>query len=491
MATNPFDNESVNTDMENGGWAEETPETNYFKMMMQDNEAGRITADDRDADDSVLGGATLASMMGNDKKKKWIQKASSSTPAESYAVPHHDPSPAETLSIVGIEDDVSTIANDTVNETTKVFFTNHGTKEAAQPRIRLFKEYKTPEKAKKKSEGSTEDDETAAETPPGMIRVPGRSSNEATNASKESKKKMKSGMPPVRSKRVYIVAGVLAVILFASIIALSVALSGMRDKESDGSVTPVEEGQDILDTWPDLADSPSVTPPLGEGESTMSPSSATTDSVTNFGTSLTSKTPAPTFAATTAGPTTDPLDTEATFEELYSLLLDRQAVTEEIEDNTSSPQYQAMVWLSEDPNFYNYLEPRMIQRWAMAVLAYSMDATGSQDRGRRSLMEGWLLYTNECTWFTSADQAVCDTAGNFERLSIQELQLGGNLPSEIALLSNSLRKCCTKIALFVTLLFLFLTISKFRFQVMSISMETISRASSPQNLDSSPCLVSG
>lgn len=463
--TNPFDTESVDTDMENAMWAEETAETDYFKMMMQDNEAGRIAADDRDAEDSVLGGATLASMMGNDKKNNNNKNKNKNTaPAESYAVPHHDPTPAETLSIVGIEDDVSTIANDTVNETTKAFFTNNGRSEAVQPRIRLFKEYKTPEKAKKKkSESSTEDDETAPETPPGMIRVPGKSSSsgsaEDRAATKESKKKKRpSAAPPVRSKRVYIVAGVLAVILFASIIALSVALSGMRDKKGGNSANAVEEGdEDILDTWPDLDtgdqgrpedgegdttgddESPSMSPPPGEGESTMN----STDFGTDFGTdSPSGSTHAPTFASTTVGPTISPIETEATFDELFTLLLDRGVISEDIEDSPSSPQYRAMVWLSEDPSFYNYLESRMIQRWALAVLAYSMDASGEQGRGRmhRGLMQGWLDYTNECTWFTSGEKAACDDRGDFQRLNIQDLQLGGSLPVEVALLSNSLRK---------------------------------------------------
>lgn len=443
MNNNPFDGDDSVYD-------EESPETNYFKMMMQDNEAGRIAARDRDdGDDSVLGGATLASMMGSDKKKNTSSQGAAAAGGGakgSYTVPHRDPSPAETLSIVGVEDDVSTIANDTVNETTKAFFNNHGTKEASQPRIRLFKEYKTPVKSKKKSEGSTEDDETAPETPPGMIRVPGRSSSEGGEESARGgskKNKMSPKSPMVRSKRVYIVAGVLAVILFASIIALAVALSGMKDKKSSGSVTPVEADQDILDTWPDLDTeglaTPSVSPPLGEGE-TMAPSAATTEGGTGGGTVLTPSTPAPTFSATTVGPTTDPLDTDATFDELYSLLVGGGIVSEDIEDSPTSPQYQAIVWLSQDPNFFNYLKQRMLQRWSLAVVANSMDATGTQARGRK-LLEGWLQYTNECTWFTSGEKAVCDDRGNFERLNIQELQLGGTLPSEIALLSNSLREC--------------------------------------------------
>jgi hypothetical protein len=425
MATNnPFDTESVDTDMENAVWAEDTPETNYFKMMMQDNETGRIAAHDRDADDSVMEGATLASVMG----KNQTNKKDTAKP-----VPNHDPSPTETLSIVGIEDDISTIANDTVNETTKAFFSTNGTREATQPRIRLFKEYKTPEKSRKKAETSTTgDDETTPETPPGMIRVHGRSSQspEEAKAAVETKKKKKSSIPPVRSKRVYIVAGVLAVVLFASIIALSVALSGMRDKKNNSSVTSVEEGGDILDTWPDLETGDEGN---GEGdESTMSPSNTGTQSAS-----------ATTIAPTSPlGPTLTPLDTDATFDELLSLLFERDAISQDIVDSTSSPQYQALEWLSQDPNFYNYLESRMIQRWTLAVLAFAMDPAETQAPGprNRGILQGWLEYTDECEWYSSGEIPACDENGTFQRLNIQELQIGGSLPTEIALLSNSLRK---------------------------------------------------
>jgi hypothetical protein len=291
--SNTFDAESVNTDMDYG-LASETPETNYFKMMMQDNEIGRI--DDRDMDDSVLGGETLASFMNN---KSGGKNGSGKTPkpASKNSSTPHDPTPAETLSIVGYEDDISTIANDTVNDNTKAFFNINGTREASQPRIRLFKEYKTPEKPKMNTEQpSPGDDETAPETPPGMIRVPQKSSASRTSESmgkERSKESRKKPSPVLRSKRVYIVAGVLSVILFASIVALSVALSGMRDSGSSSSSAsangPTQDSEDVLDTWPDLetgldddenngqgsdqgGDEPDATaPPLDEGEWTAAP----------------------------------------------------------------------------------------------------------------------------------------------------------------------------------------------------------------------------
>jgi hypothetical protein len=246
-------------------------------------------------DDSVAGGETLASVMnggnynggGADADADTIDGYSLSTDVAQL--------PNETMSIVGVEDDVSTIANDTVNETTRSFFSGNGSSRAdSKPRIRLFKEYITPEKKHKnkgsssrnsKSEdkipsGNTDnndnnDDETLPETPPGMIRVPGQSTTSSYRKD-EGKVKSNSGKEvssSIRTKRVYIIAGVLALVLFASIIALGVALKGMRGGDNDNNSSSTssinssvegggsnenniendkENDDSILDIWPDL-----------------------------------------------------------------------------------------------------------------------------------------------------------------------------------------------------------------------------------------------
>ena len=253
-----MDFESVGSDMENAVW-NETAETNYFKMMMEDNQTGRVKNQDN-MDDSVAGGETLASVMnggnnngcGADVDADTIDGYSLSTDVAQL--------PNETMSIVGVEDDVSTIANDTVNETTRSFFSGNGSSRAdSKPRIRLFKEYITPEKKHKnkgsssrnsKSEdkipnGNTDnndnnDDETLPETPPGMIRVPGQSTTSSYRKD-EGKVRSNSGKDvssSVPTRRVYIIAGVLALVLFASIIALGVALKGMRGGDYDNNNSP-------------------------------------------------------------------------------------------------------------------------------------------------------------------------------------------------------------------------------------------------------------
>jgi hypothetical protein len=503
---------SVDSDLEKALWSE-TPETNYFKMMMEDNEMGRILDEKDNTDDSVLGGETLASMLGD---KNYTKNQSSGNKAKdnakvvakSYSVRKHHASslPAETMAIVGLEDDVSTIANDTVNETTKTFFNGQNDKQDSRPRIRLFKEYKTPEQAKKRSESSTEngeDEETSPETPPDMIRVPGKS-KKGDREAEEGEKVDKDDVPSVRSKRVYVFAAVLAIILFASIIALSVALKGMQDdgttSTSTSSTSTSANGgdgddEDVFDDWPELnatingpADPPldidetdptnvpaepdeipveppatiTVAPTVGQGTpvSTTAPSlspidgefafgpslepTLSTQNLTTFDPSMAVTSLEPSAMATTIAPSLAPSLDSGTFDDMLSILVDRGGVSADLVDSPESPQYQALTWLSADPNYDDYSENRAIQRWALAVFAHSLRPPlqeGAGRRAQRSTLPGWLAYSDECTWFTTSEEGpICDSFGMYETIDVRNLNLIGSLPSELALLSNSLRK---------------------------------------------------
>lgn len=120
---------------------------------------------------------------------------------------------------------------------------------------------------------------------------------------------------------------------------------------------------------------------------------------------------------------------------------------EEIVMNPNTSQYRATAWLSQDPMYYYYSEDRIIQRWVLAVFAYSWVASSqleTQQRQQRldGLPQGWLTYTDECTWFTSSiEVAPCDENGMYRRIDIQDMMLGGYLPPELSLLSNSLSEC--------------------------------------------------
>jgi len=495
-----MDFESVDTDMENAVW-NETPETNYFKMMMEDNQKGRVR-NNENMDDSVAGGETLASVINggtnkdNNDTRNGVDGNTDANTIDSYSILKDTaPLPNETMSIVGVEDDISTIANDTVNETTKAFFSGHDGRVDSKPRIRLFKEYKTPEKKLKNNSkdnpgsNTDDDDDTVPETPPGMIRVPGKDSSSSYRKDEGIVKSssIKEASSPIRSKRVYIIAGVLALVLFASIIALSVALNGMRGDGDDNTSTSsinsiIEDGNDantikndidnnnnhnnnynndnnngnnILEIWPDLDatnqldDSlPPVAKPAEE---------AVNELVNNLTQPLSKETSQPSISvpslidspiddASSSRPTVN-IEAEIIFNDELDILISRGVVTtaEEIVMNPNTPQYRATVWLSQDPAYYYYSEDRVIQRWVLAVFAYSWVASShleTQQRQRRldGLPQGWLTYTDECTWFTSSIEiAPCDENGMYRRIDIQDMMLGGYLPSELSLLSNSLK----------------------------------------------------
>jgi len=462
-----MDFESVDTDMENPAF-DATPETNYFKMMMEDNQTGRVHNDNMD--DSV----TLASMMDNNSKEQHRENGNSSSRVGNVtnANTHNNPNAHvhNTMSIVGVEDDVSTIANDTVNETTKDFFSNHGTgRMDSKPRIRLFKEYTTPEKKKHKSNNREDipndtmddhdnDNDTEPETPPGMIQVPGKgSSSSSSHRIDHARKEMSSSLN--RSNRVYIIAGVLALVLFLSIIALSVALKGMRggndNDDSDAvidhassSVNFIEDGKDfesdgnnILDVWPDLDASPYTDDSTPLEATTPSPMVTSQPSTVNS---------APSFTPTMNK------DADFAFTTTLDVLKNRGIIpyAASIESNVDSPRYRATEWISMDPNYYDYSEDRIIQRWTLANFAYTWDVFSTseqqqQQRNRRrrqrrrlqDVSESWLTYTNECDWYTSAsaELSTCDENGMYRRLDIKDMELGGSLPAELSLLSNSLR----------------------------------------------------
>mmetsp|Transcript_17315 Transcript_17315/g.36169 ORF Transcript_17315/g.36169 Transcript_17315/m.36169 type:complete len:297 (-) Transcript_17315:174-1064(-) len=134
-----MDAESIDTDADSA-----SPETNYFKMMMQDNQSGRVNDG---TDDSIIGGQTIASVMNNNVTKNGMNaNANGSYSVSTAQTPTQNKN--ESMAIVGVDDDVSTLANDTVNETTKDFFTGQASQQNSKPRMRLFKEYSTPEKKK-------------------------------------------------------------------------------------------------------------------------------------------------------------------------------------------------------------------------------------------------------------------------------------------------------------------------------------------------------
>jgi len=102
----------------------------------------------------------------------------------------------------------------------------------------------------------------------------------------------------------------------------------------------------------------------------------------------------------------------------------------------SSPQHKALTWLSTNANVTDYPDWRKIQRYALAVFYYS---TNGDEWDTRT---GWLTDNDECTWASFAIDPVCnDETGEYLELVIGANNLIGTVPIELALLSDSLRKC--------------------------------------------------
>lgn len=101
--------------------------------------------------------------------------------------------------------------------------------------------------------------------------------------------------------------------------------------------------------------------------------------------------------------------------------------------NPESPQNQAFLWLISDlPNTMETSDERVLQRWTLAVLFYSLGGNGwTRD-------DGWLTEPDVCDWFTSSTDEVCNEFGLLRRLDLAQNNLQGQLPMELALLSSSL-----------------------------------------------------
>jgi hypothetical protein len=104
-------------------------------------------------------------------------------------------------------------------------------------------------------------------------------------------------------------------------------------------------------------------------------------------------------------------------------------------DGIPSAALKALTWLAEDPNLNSYSDAKKIQRFTLAHFYYS---TGGEDWVHA---DEWLIPSDECTWYTSSTfREACDVSGSFVNLELQDEGLKGQLPAELALLSNNLQR---------------------------------------------------
>jgi len=340
-----------------------------------------------------------------------------------------DPNAPMQLAVLGPQDDLSTIAGDTLGGgdsvvTEAAVFSKANLPRAIQTKYNKPKassSYQTPIKSattttKSKGfatgQGQEEDEQTQPETP---MKVIGLADEDADYDEKDAETWASYRRP---SKKMYLCALVVAVTLLVMIITLGVVYVKMHG-DDDGDVNP----KVVVPTKPSSEEDGGFT----DDE-------------------LAALTPEKPVA-------TDPPDQESL--QILLDVLEKTGISDPSSIvGTTSPQAQAIIWVAADPNFDDYTESRLVQRYALAVLAFGFEESEEdedpdirrQQRGRRSLSEAlplWLEYeTNECDWFTTLEnEPVCDGLGFYRRLELADQGLSGTIPTEIALLSNSLGKC--------------------------------------------------
>jgi len=100
-------------------------------------------------------------------------------------------------------------------------------------------------------------------------------------------------------------------------------------------------------------------------------------------------------------------------------------------DDKTSPQSEALDWLSKDSKIQIYDEQKLFSRFALATFYY---ATEGDNWTTNHL---WLTDLDECLWYTSSLEEPC-TEQQYSRLILTDNNLQGTIPKELSLLSKTL-----------------------------------------------------
>lgn len=397
-------------------WSDD-PEKAYFNEMM----TGKAE------DESLLGNTTVDQMYDREYNE---------TEDESFF--RADPNAPFRLAILGPEDDLSTIAGDTISGsvvTEGAVFSNANLPSIItskrpphhEPVQRDFKEYelRTPAKQKKRRWNPyakrEDDEETQPESPPGVVGYSEPNKPEQDNSQAEDKDCDNSTFftYTAPNKRLFICAAIIAAVLILLIGGLAIAYLQVSDDGSDNNSGTSSSSAGLEDFNPDAAPVIPVSSPT-EASSTLPFSLWPTTDV--------------------MAPTAAPVPVPATEQfNLVSILAKYGVDTSSLGNGDGSPQNYAVNWLASDPNYYSYSEPRMIQRYVLAVVAYSMYNDEARTTPAASILPLWLDYNvNECDWYTSTSDTVCTGFGYYRNLCLRDLNFYGTVPTEIGLLSNSL-----------------------------------------------------
>jgi hypothetical protein len=96
--------------------------------------------------------------------------------------------------------------------------------------------------------------------------------------------------------------------------------------------------------------------------------------------------------------------------------------------SSSTPQNEALYWLSQDPSLDSYSDEQKVQRFVLATLFYSTDGPHWVNS------DGWISDSDECTWFSYTE--LCDGSGNLLQIDLRDNALIGTLPVELSWLAS-------------------------------------------------------
>jgi hypothetical protein len=101
--------------------------------------------------------------------------------------------------------------------------------------------------------------------------------------------------------------------------------------------------------------------------------------------------------------------------------------------NPLSPQYLAFQWLSNNGNLNYFSDEKKMQRFVLATFYFSTNG----DHWKKK--DSWLTEEDECNWYSSnIYRSQCNELGYYRNLELNVNGLSGTIPSELALLSDSL-----------------------------------------------------
>lgn len=106
-------------------------------------------------------------------------------------------------------------------------------------------------------------------------------------------------------------------------------------------------------------------------------------------------------------------------------------------EDTDSPQYKSLAWLETNANIEEYPDWKLFQRYALGTFYYSTNGDEWSESG------GWLSDDDECGWYSQAEDLetpfeVCNDDGAYAAIVLEKININGQLPAELALLSDSL-----------------------------------------------------